>query len=110
MKVTFRKNKLAKICSEERSLKKAYGQLALKIQQRLLELSAAVTLSDISTLPPVRLHPHSGKPKGYFSIDITHPFRIIFTVADKPMPLKADGGVDLTKVTEIVIEEIYDPH
>lgn len=110
MKVTFRTTKLAKTCSNERLLNKYYGLRAKKLQQRLAELSAAEALSDISALPATRLHPHSGKPKGYFSIDVVHPFRIIFTVADNPMPLKPDGGVDLTKVTEVVIEEIYDPH
>ncbi len=110
MKVTFRTSKLAKICSDDRLLNKNYGQLSRKLRQRLSELTAAATLSGISTLPAARLHPHSGKPKEYFSINITHPFRIIFMVADEPMPLKPDGGVDLTKVTEVVIEEIYDPH
>ncbi len=110
MKVTFRTSKLAKICAEERLLIKHYGQLAKKIRKRLDELTGANSLSDIALYPAARLHPHSGKPQGYFSVDITHPFRIIFTVGDDPMPLKPDSGVDLTKVTEIVIEEIYDPH
>ncbi len=110
MKVTFRTSKLARICSDDRLLTKTYGGNARKIKQRLSELNAADALSDIGTLPAARLHPHSGKPRGYFSIDINHPFRILLWVADDPMPLKQDGGVDLTKVTEVVIEEIYDPH
>lgn len=110
MEILFRQVKLAKTCSEGRLLSKKYGQIAPKIQQRLLELRAAENLSDISTLPPVRLHPHSGKPKGYFTVDVGHPYRIIFTVANTPLPMNPDGGIDLTKVTKIFIEDIYDPH
>lgn len=110
MDVAFRTAKLSKTCSDDRLLDKAYGQRAKKIRQRIQELSAAEALSDISLLPAARLHPHSGKPKGYFSVDINHPFRIIFSIADDPIPLTPDGGVDLAKVTGIVVEEIYDPH
>ena len=35
---------------------------------------------------------------------------IVFTHADKPLPLKPDGALDLTKITTIKIIEVVDYH
>jgi hypothetical protein len=41
---------------------------------------------------------------------LDHPYRLIFYVADSPVPLKADGGADLSKVTTILIQGVEDTH
>lgn len=84
--------------------------MANKLQQRLMELNAAETLADISHLPPPRCHELTGDRSGQFSVDLEHPYRLLFIPADDPIPLKDDGGVDLSQVREVEIIGIEDTH
>jgi len=81
-----------------------------KLQQRLMELKAAPCLDDISKVPPPRCHPLSGDRDGQLSVDLEHPYRLLFIPANDPIPVAQDGGLDWTKVTEIEIVEITDTH
>ena len=83
---------------------------AKKLKQRLMELKAADVLSDISHLPPARCHQLTGKDAGTFSVDLEHPYRLLFIPADDPVPLYKDGGIDTKRVKEIEIIEIRDTH
>lgn len=78
--------------------------------QRLSELSAAITLSDISYLPPPRLHELSGNRKGQFSVDLYHPYRLLFIPANESIPMRDDGGMNKEKIDQIEISEIEDTH
>jgi len=111
MQIFFRTKKLQKICSEQREMQKQLGQVrARKLKQRLMELKAAEALSDISHLPPPRCHELTGDRAGQFSIDLKHPYRLLFVPADEPIPFREDGGVDLERVREIEIIAIDDTH
>jgi plasmid maintenance system killer protein len=81
-----------------------------KLQQRLMELKAATCLADISKVPPSRCHQLSGDRDGQLSVDLEHPYRLIFIPANDPIPVTKDGGFDWAKVTEIEIIEISDTH
>ena len=110
MTVTFNVKKLLKECSDSRAMIKAFGAtMSKKLQQRLMELKAAEVLSDISHLPPARCHELVNK-KGMFSVDLIQPYRLLFRPANEPIPLKADGGIDLDCVTSILIIAIEDTH
>jgi len=92
-------------------MKKHLGaKCAGKLMQRMMELQAADTLSDISHLPPARCHELSGDRAGQFSVDVEHPYRLLFIPINDPLPLREDGGIDREKVTEIQIIEIQDTH
>lgn len=84
--------------------------MTLKLQQRLMELNAASCLADISSLPSARCHPLVGDRKGQISVDLKHPYRLLFIPANDPIPEKVDGGLDWSRVTEIEIIEITDTH
>lgn len=84
--------------------------MAKKLRQRLFELKAAESLKDISRLPPARCHQLSGNRHNQFSVDLEHPYRLLFIPANEPLPTLEDGGLDLKKITEIVIIEITDTH
>jgi len=84
--------------------------MARKLKQRLAELKAAETLSDISYLPPPRCHELTGNRAGQFSVDLEHPYRLLFLPADDPIPYREDGGIDLLLVREIEIIKIEDTH
>jgi proteic killer suppression protein len=110
VEIFFRTQKLEKTCNSEKVMKKDLGdQMAKKLQQRLFELKAADSLAEISHLPPPRLHELTGNRKGQYSIDLIHPFRLIFIVANE-LPAAGSGGIDRGQVTEIEIIAIEDTH
>ena len=92
-------------------MQKELGQnRAKKLRQRMVELKAADVLAVISHLPPPRLHELTGKQKGVFSVDVAHPYRLLFIPADDPVPTKNDGGIDLEAVESIEIIDIVNTH
>ena len=110
MNVSFKSNKLQKVCNKEKEGIREYGPVcAGKLRQRLAELAAAGALSDISYLPPPRCHELTNRG-GVFSVDLSHPYRLLFIPAQDPIPRKTDGGIDLTQVTEVEIINIEDTH
>jgi proteic killer suppression protein len=111
MLISFKTKKLQKTCSQQREMQKQLGPaMARKLQQRLMELQAADTLADISHLPPPRCHELGGNRTGQFSVDLVHPYRLLFIPAENPVPTREDGGVDLNLVVAVQIIEIEDTH
>jgi plasmid maintenance system killer protein len=109
--IYFKTKKLQKICSVSREGQKHLGaKMARRLQQRMMELKAAVSLDDISRLPPARCHELTGNRKGQLSVDLGHPYRLVFIPANNPIPETTDGGLDWPGVTEIEIIEIGDTH
>jgi len=72
----------------------------------MMELKAAISLDDFLRLPPARCHELTGNRKGQLSVDLEHPYRLVFIPANNPIPKTADGGLDWPEVTEIEIIEI----
>ncbi len=92
-------------------MKRAFGtKNAAKLGQRLFELQAAESLQEISHHSPARCHELTGKQAGQFSVDLEHPHRLLFVPADNPVPRLQDGGIDRSKVREIEIIDLKDPH
>ena len=111
MVIYFRTRKLQKVCNSAKEANKKLGhQMARKLQQRLMELKAATCLADISRVPPPRCHQLSGNREGQLSVDLEHPYRLLFIPAIDPVPVTQDGGLDWAQVTEIEIVEIADTH
>lgn len=111
MEIYFKTKRLAKICNNKKEAIKKHGtRMANILQQRMFELKAAKSLHDISKLPPARCHQLSGNRNNQLSVDLEHPFRLLFIPANEPLPLLSDGGFDLKKITEIEIIEITDTH
>lgn len=84
--------------------------MARKLRQRLAELEGLDVLADASMLPALRCHELTGNRKGQLAIDLVHPNRLIFRPGHDPLPTKADGGLDWSKVTDIVVIEVVDYH
>ncbi|HRJ73128.1 MAG TPA: hypothetical protein PLS03_12965 [Terrimicrobiaceae bacterium] len=111
MQIFFRSSKLEKSCNSEKQMLKTHGAARTrKLKQRLMELSAADNLAHISKVPPPRCHELTANRKGQLSVDLDHPYRLIFIPANDPLPRKEDGGLNWDEVTEIEIIEIADPH
>lgn len=111
MEITFRTRKLQKTCSIQKEAIKTHGPTrARKLMQRLMELSAAESLAEIPPTPPPRCHELVGNLKGSLSVDLDHPWRLLFVPAHEPVPVKDDGGLDWSQVTAVEITNIEDPH
>jgi proteic killer suppression protein len=76
----------------------------------MMELKAAISLDDISRLPPARCHELTGNRKGQLSVDLEHPYRLLFIPANNPLPETKNGGLDWPGVTEIEIIGVVDTH
>ena len=111
MNIRFSSKKLQNCCNTAVNAIKEWGlPHAKKIIQRLNELKAADTLADMGHLPPARCHELTGDRKGQFAVTTTEPNRLIFTPDHDPVPIDGSGGIDRSKVTDIVILEVEDYH
>lgn len=110
MEIDYKKNKLRKQCSDASEIKRAFGTRAKKVSDRLDEITSSPNLTILMQIPAANCHPLKGDKAGEWAVDISGNFRIIFEIADDPIPKKDDGGVDTDLVTKIKITEIEDYH
>ena len=109
--IIFRSTKLEKELSERKRLVRGFGKRqADVIAQRLIQLRAALSLATLSTLPQLRCHELKANREGQISVDLVHPYRLIFEPAHNPLPMKDDGGLDWSGVTVIRILGVVDTH
>lgn len=110
MEISYKNNKLEKSLTNDKELIKTYGELAKKLKQRLNQLKEADSLLVIFQLPALRLHPYKGDRISEWSVDIKDNWRMIFEIAQDPIPKQEDGGIDLILITAIEIVSVEDPH
>ena len=84
--------------------------MAALIQQRLTELRAADTLEDMRNLTGARCHELKSDLAGHLAVDLVHPNRMVFKPDHDPVPVKDDGGLDWSAITEVEVIGIGDYH
>lgn len=111
MDISFNSSRLEKDCNDSKRTTKRWGSdCGSRLRRRLDELRAAETLEIMRTLPQARCHELRGDRKDQLAVDLKHPYRLIFEVANDPLPQKEDGGLDWKNVTAIRILEVTDYH
>jgi len=114
MDISFKNKRLAKDFNEGAQLERIHGtKRAKKIQLRLAEFRAVESLMDFwpPKSGPGRCHElPQGKRSGQLSVDLDHPYRLIFIPDHNPVPKKEDGGLDWSKVTAIKVLSVEDTH
>ncbi len=60
--------------------------------------------------PPERCHELKMDRAGQFSMDLDHPYRLIFVPKHTPVPKLPDGGADWRAITAITILGVEDTH
>lgn len=116
MEIEFRTKKLKKELSTEGALTRLHGAKRAKrakvLKRRMVQLHAAESLADLSPpyTGPARCHELTGDRAGQLSVDLDHPYRLIFETSMEPPPTKPDGGLDWAKVTAITIHGVEDTH
>ena len=108
MDILFTSTKMLKICSDSRLRARRWGPRRAKIVgRRLDDLRAARCLEDIRYLPG-RCHELKGDRRGKLALDLDGPYRLIFEVADEPIPCRTDGGLAWDQVTAVRILGVED--
>ncbi len=110
MDIVYKNDKLKAEYNNQKILEKKHGQKRAKIiRRRQDDLRAADVLEDMRSLPG-RCHELLHNRAGKLSLDLDHPYRLIFEPANEPIPTKSDGGIDWTKVTAVRILGVEDTH
>lgn len=95
MDITYKNRKIEKVCTDAKTAEKTYGrEMADKIHQRIDEISAADTVEIMIQFHIGRCHPLSQNRKGQYSVDLVHPYRLIFE--------KSGNDIQIAKIVEIV--------
>ena len=110
MELSFSNRKLEKQLTDPRELTRTFGQLARKVNQRIMDLSDSRNLAMMRMIPAARCHELSGDRKGELAVDVSGNFRLLFVPDHNPLPRKPDGGLDWEAVTRICIISIEDYH
>lgn len=111
MDILFSSTKLEKEFNDINLLQRRHGPRRAKlIRRRLDDLRAADSLFLLRQLPAARCHELKGDRAVQLSVDLDHPYRLIFVPYNNPVPKKPDGGLDWTKITKIMIVGVEDTH
>lgn len=110
MIITFGDRKLNKYANDDRLAVKNLGKRVAEIYKRRLDdLEAAESLEDVRYLPG-RFHELKENRKGQWACDLVHPYRLIFTPLENPMPTDKDGKYIWVEIKGVEIVEIEDYH
>lgn len=110
MDIKFDDNKLRKLANDPRKCKQKMGERrATLFLKRLYDLRDAETLEDVRHLPG-RYHELKEPRKGQWACDLDHPYRLIFTSQEVPIPINEDGQYIWFEIVGVEIIEIVDYH
>ena len=111
MEVSFRSQKLQKICESQRELVRTYGaRQGQRLAVCLSELRALTNLEEASKVPHLHLHQLGADRDEQFALTLIEPRRLILEVANEPIPRLDDGGIDRSAVTSVAVIEVVDYH
>ena len=111
VELTFSSSKLAKLCSSYDQMVRQFGpRMAARLAMRLQQIEAATSLADLRHLSQLRAHELVGDRDEQISLDLVHPFRLILQVANDPVPRLAEGGLDWSFATSVIVLEVTDTH
>ena len=95
MDITYKNNKIKKVCTDAKAAERTYGQeMADKIHQRIDEIGAADTVEMMIQFHIGRCHPLKQNRKGQYAVDLIHPYRLVFE--------KHDDEIQIANILEIV--------
>lgn len=90
---------------------RAFGkECAARLRRRLDDLAAAPSLETLRPPFPGRCHELKADRKGQLSLDLQHPYRLLFEPCGEGVKQKEDGGLDWSSVKAIHILEVEDTH
>lgn len=110
MDILFDTTKLARVYSGSPERAREFGpERAKRLGIRLDQMRAAANLLDFKAVHP-RCRSLTGNRAGQWSADLDGPYRLIFEIADDPVPVDAHDSINLAEVKKVRIIEIADTH
>lgn len=95
MDITYKNNKIMKICMDAKIADRTYGnEMSQKIQMRIDEIRAVDTVEEMIQYRIGRCRPLSNNRKGQYAVDLVHPYRLVFE--------KHGSEVQIAHIMEIV--------
>ena len=95
MKITYKTNKLKKICTDAKSSDRVYGnKMSEKIQMRIDEIKAIDTVENMINFNIGRCHRLINNRRGQYAVDLVHPYRLVFE--------KRGNEIQIAHILEIV--------
>jgi proteic killer suppression protein len=95
VQINYRTRKLEKVCTIAYEAEKQYGSvMAEKIQQRIDEITAAISVEMMIQFRIGRCHMLKGNRKNQYAVDLVHPYRLVFE--------KRGNEIQIAYITEIV--------
>ena len=111
MDLSFRTNKLRRICEDERRAVREHGaDNARKLRLRLVDIRTSATLADLLRITAARCHDLHGDREGEWAVPLQGLWRLVFRLDQTPLPRTAHGEVDLAQIVSLEIVRIEDYH
>jgi len=113
MDIIFSSKKLKKQLSESKMMAKVHSPRRVTLLKIIMtQFRAAPNLGVFAPpySPPNRCHELKGNKKGQLSVDLDHPYRLLFKPINDPVPIRPEGGLDWFQVTAIEIKGVEDTH
>lgn len=110
MEISFDDKKLEKLANSDKAGRKKLGPKRHDLfKRRLDQLRASKNLEDLRYAPG-RFHELKGGRKGQWACDLDHPYRLVFTAQEKPIPRDDSGRHLWVEIKAVEILEIADYH
>ena len=111
MEILFANERLHRDCTQDRWMIRAWGALRSKpLRRRLDQLRAAENLEHFRLAFHRRCHELKADRRGQLSIDLDGPNRLLIEPAENPCPIRADGGLDWTRIAAIRVIAVENTH
>lgn len=108
MQILYKNKNIRTLCLDSKAASRTLGtDNAKKLKIRLAGIEAA---SCVTELVGGRPHPLVGERLGQFALDLAGGWRLVFSPANDPAPIKSSGGINWSQVTIVCIEYIGDYH
>lgn len=93
-------------------LQKCHGDTCARlIQKRMRDIMVAQNLTALRQAAYARCHYLGlGQYRDVWSVDVEHPYRLLFKPDHNPIPQREDGGHDTDKIDSVLILYIADTH
>lgn len=110
MRVLFVDLRLKTELESGATVRRRWGEPARKkLRARLDDLVSADNLETMRMLPG-HVEELTGDRAGQISLRLAGPLRLLFEVADEPIPRKSDGGLDWRQVRAVRVMGVEDYH
>ncbi len=95
MQIEYKNSRIEKVCTNAYEAERKYGkEMAEKIQLRIDQISAALSVEMMMQYKIGRCHQLKGNRKEQYAMDLVHPYRLVFE--------KKGNEIQIANIMEIV--------